>query len=225
MRAAPLVLAAALAAASCGPQVSADPVNDFAAWRESVGEIPPTTSFAVNFGGNITPSGWIGSQRFQLGGALDFGPDIIQRLEFDFEARMQDLPVPSPLGDRVEFGLLIVNDGMKTWIEPRVDQDWLSRLLADAPEIEMLGPRIVERVNAHYGYRAVSRIAIDQSRSPAHMPGFAEPAATFEGPKSAPRPVEGVTDERLALALGRLGANIRSKAAQRARADRGETIK
>jgi hypothetical protein len=80
-------------------------------------------------------------------------------------------------------------------------------------------------VNSYYGYRAVSRISIDQTRSPVRMTGFAEPAATFEGPKPTPRPVEGVTDERLALALGRLGANIRSKAARKPRADRGETIK
>lgn len=96
---------------------------------------------------------------------------------------------------------------------------------ARGPEIDAQRNRIIERVNSYYGYRAVNRIKIDQSRSPTRMQGFAEPAATFEGPKPAPRPVEGVTDEGLALALGRLGANIRSKAAQKRRADRGETTK
>ena len=72
---------------------------------------------------------------------------------------------------------------------------------ARGPEIDAQKTRIIERVNSYYGYRAVSRISIDQSRSPARMQGFAEPAATFEGPTPAPRPVEGVTDERLALAL------------------------
>lgn len=94
---------------------------------------------------------------------------------------------------------------------------------ARGPEIDAQKTRIIERVNSYYGYRAVSRISIDQTRSPARMQGFAEPAAAFEGPKSAPRPVEGVTDERLALALGRLGANIRSKAARKRRAVKGET--
>ena len=96
---------------------------------------------------------------------------------------------------------------------------------ARGPEIDAQKPRIIERVNSYYGYRAVSRISIDQTRSPVRMTVFAEPAATFEGPKPTPRPVEGVTDERLALALGRLGANIRSKAARKPRADRGETTK
>ncbi len=96
---------------------------------------------------------------------------------------------------------------------------------ARGPEIDAQKPRIIERVNSYYGYRAVSRISIDQSRSPSRMQGFAEPAAAFEGPKPAPRPVEGVTDERLALALGRLGANIKSKAARKSRTDRGEIAK
>ena len=93
---------------------------------------------------------------------------------------------------------------------------------ARGPEIEAQKPRIIERVNSYYGYRAVSRISIDQSRSPSQMQGFAEPAAVFEGPKPTPRPIEGVSDERLALALGRLGANVRSKAARKKRAKNGE---
>lgn len=96
---------------------------------------------------------------------------------------------------------------------------------ARGPEIDAQKPRIIERVNTYYGYRAVSRISIDQLQSHVCMQGFAEPAAVFEGPKPAPKPVEGVTDERLALALGRLGANIRSKAARTARVEKGETSK
>jgi hypothetical protein len=36
---------------------------------------------------------------------------------------------------------------------------------ARAPEVEMLGPRIIERVNAFYGYRAVSRFKVVQTAS------------------------------------------------------------
>lgn len=34
---------------------------------------------------------------------------------------------------------------------------------ARAPEVQMLAPRIIERVNGHYGYRAVSRIKVTQT--------------------------------------------------------------
>lgn len=92
---------------------------------------------------------------------------------------------------------------------------------ARAPEIEMQKTRIIERVNAFCGYRMVSRLVIDQSRSggmgaKAEAPGMAEAATPFEGapagPEAALEPVPGVEDERLALALARLGANIRAKA-------------
>lgn len=84
---------------------------------------------------------------------------------------------------------------------------------ARAPEVEMRRPQIIERVNAFYGYRAISRLRIDQSRA---AMGFAENRAAFEGPAPTARPIDGVEDERLALALGRLGANIRLKAARAA---------
>lgn len=89
---------------------------------------------------------------------------------------------------------------------------------ARAPEVEMRRPQIIERVNAFYGYRAVSRLRIDQSRS---AMGFAEAQAPFEGaPPPTVTPAPGVEDEKLALALGRLGANIRLKAARKAARDR-----
>ncbi|MEM8752517.1 MAG: DUF721 domain-containing protein [Pseudomonadota bacterium] len=99
---------------------------------------------------------------------------------------------------------------------------------ARAPEVSMSAPRIIERVNAFYGYRAVSRLVIDQSRldrlrrSPATAAtGFAEDAAGWSGAPAAaaapaaepPPPIEGVADERLALALARLGANVAARAA------------
>lgn len=88
-----------------------------------------------------------------------------------------------------------------------------------APEVDMARPRIIEMVNACYGYRAVSRVTIDQSRDhvPAKRPaprGMAEDAAPWEGPPRAPLRVEGVEDEGLRDALGRLGTYIAARSAR-----------
>lgn len=82
---------------------------------------------------------------------------------------------------------------------------------ARAPEIEMQKTRIMDRVNTFYGYRAVSRIAIDQSRAPlmSAQAGLAEAPAPYKG--APPRPEPGIADGDLALALARLGANVRAK--------------
>lgn len=114
---------------------------------------------------------------------------------------------------------------------------------ARAPEVEMSAPRIIERVNAFYGYRAVSRIRIDQSRDPSaplrrsapltgQTAGFAEDAPGWSGPPPGVAggaaepiadevaPVAGVADERLARALARLGASVVAHAkASRANAE------
>lgn len=82
---------------------------------------------------------------------------------------------------------------------------------ARAPEVEMRAPELLERINAFYGYRAISRARIDQSRAGGRSAaGVAEDAEPWEGPP--PAPVEGIADQRLALALARLGANVRAKA-------------
>ena len=92
---------------------------------------------------------------------------------------------------------------------------------ARAPEVEMQSAMIMDRVNAFYGYRAVSRLAIDQSRAPLveeARRGLAEDAAPFERAPGGVTPAKGVADEGLALALGRLEANIKAKAAKSANA-------
>jgi hypothetical protein len=54
-----------------------------------------------------------------------------------------------------------------------------------APEVEHLAPKILERVNQFYGYRAVGRLKITQVSYPAasaptqQAAGFSEPAAPF----------------------------------------------
>jgi hypothetical protein len=92
---------------------------------------------------------------------------------------------------------------------------------ADGPraiEIEHLAPRILERVNQHYGYRAVSRLSLTQAG------GFADAQAPFAGKPAgeqrAPDPaaarraaelVRGIRDERLRATLERLGAHVLSR--------------
>ena len=96
---------------------------------------------------------------------------------------------------------------------------------ARAPEVEHLTPRLLERVNRFYGYRAVTRIRIEQTSAP----GFAEAQAAFAGPGNAAsradaeptaeqvsRAAEMTADiahDGLRDALSRMGAHILKRAA------------
>ncbi|MEM7545023.1 MAG: DUF721 domain-containing protein [Pseudomonadota bacterium] len=102
---------------------------------------------------------------------------------------------------------------------------------ARAPEVEMQKTRIIEKVNVFYGYRAISRLVIDQSRSAtpplpstARQTGFAEAAEPWTGADESTqireKPVSGVEDERLGLALSRLGTNIRARQRAKVAAER-----
>ena len=84
---------------------------------------------------------------------------------------------------------------------------------AFAPIVDMQRDRIREKVNAVYGYNAVSRIRITQTAPE----GFAEPQTAFEPKPDETRPevvekarrnAEGVGDEALRGALEALGRNI-----------------
>lgn len=78
-----------------------------------------------------------------------------------------------------------------------------------ALELQHLAPIVIERVNAHFGWRCVSRLLLKQG------PVAARPLSRF-----APRPPDkaaesaaatitgGVADEPLRLALTRLGARV-----------------
>lgn len=85
---------------------------------------------------------------------------------------------------------------------------------AAAPLVEMQKDRIRERVNAVYGYNAVSRVVLTQTD-----PGFAEAPAAYAPPRrtSAPIPpaaaaaAADVTDPGLRDALSRLAANVMQK--------------
>lgn len=87
----------------------------------------------------------------------------------------------------------------------------------EAPMVQMQLPMIKEKVNACYGYAAISRVMITQT---APM-GFAEGQAQFApAPKAPPKPAdpailakahetaEGVRDEGLRAALETLAQNI-----------------
>jgi hypothetical protein len=91
---------------------------------------------------------------------------------------------------------------------------------AHAPEVQMQLPRLREKVNACYGYAAISRISLTQT-APA---GFAEGRAEFLPAPPMPKPLdpvvqarasavaEGAKDEGLRAALETLAQNFLSRA-------------
>lgn len=91
---------------------------------------------------------------------------------------------------------------------------------ARAPEVQMQAETIRERVNACYGYNAISRVRIAQEDGQ----GFAEAQAAFLGPKSqaetrvdpkiaaeAEQVVAEVGDDGLRRALQMLGQNVMTR--------------
>lgn len=101
---------------------------------------------------------------------------------------------------------------------------------ARAPEVQMQAETIRERVNACYGYNAISRVRITQEDSA----GFAEAQKAFTGAtapaaeappdpaltRAASERVAGVGDEGLRRALETLGRNVLAR--DRAGGKRGE---
>ena len=95
---------------------------------------------------------------------------------------------------------------------------------AEAPMLEMQKETIRERVNACYGYAAISKVRLTQTAAT----GFSEGRADFEhrpagkepaGPdpetlRQADEAVADVANDGLRAALGRLGANILSQSKQ-----------
>lgn len=95
---------------------------------------------------------------------------------------------------------------------------------ARAPEAEMKAPQIVERVNAYYGYRAISRLRVTQiTGRRGRAKGFAEDRAAFRHAPATPEPdagtvreagalTDGIRDPALRDALTRMGAYVLSRA-------------
>jgi hypothetical protein len=91
---------------------------------------------------------------------------------------------------------------------------------AQAPMLEMQKEQLRAKVNAVYGYNAISRVRITQTAPT----GFAEGQAVFEPKKAAPPPaadpkiaghaaqaVRPIDNDELRAALERLGRNVLSK--------------
>ena len=86
---------------------------------------------------------------------------------------------------------------------------------AYAPIAQMELPRLIERVNAAYGYAAITRITLTQTAAN----GFAEGQTPFSGPPKVPTPdprlsvlahdlAQPIQDQTLRQALEHLGQNI-----------------
>jgi hypothetical protein len=81
---------------------------------------------------------------------------------------------------------------------------------AMALQMQHLGPLIVERVNTHFGYRAVAQLALTQGPVPAR----AAPRATVSAPVTAEVDpalagmIESLPDEELKKALAGLGRRL-----------------
>jgi hypothetical protein len=98
---------------------------------------------------------------------------------------------------------------------------------AMALEVQHLTPQIIERVNAHYGYRAISRIRLVQLGPEAFEERKNKPDVPQPRPEEVTRirsMVEPVTDEGLRGALERLGRNIatRRPGAETGKQERGK---
>ncbi|HUF54943.1 MAG TPA: DUF721 domain-containing protein [Thermohalobaculum sp.] len=91
---------------------------------------------------------------------------------------------------------------------------------ADGPhaiEVEMQAPLLLERINAFYGYRAISRLRVTQTGGAGAPPGLAEAQAAWTGPAPADDPqararaesaAEGAASPALRAALTRLGTYV-----------------
>jgi len=94
---------------------------------------------------------------------------------------------------------------------------------ARATEVEHLGPRIIERVNQFYGYRAIDRLKVTQTtggasggfgEAPAGHAGQAEPIPAPPSPAAEARAAEltrSIRSEALRAALTRMGAHVLSR--------------
>ncbi len=86
-----------------------------------------------------------------------------------------------------------------------------------ALELQHREPQILERINGHFGYRAVSRLTIVQGPLPGakRKQGRPLPAVTPEHERSVAGAVTGVRDDDLADALRGLGVRVAANATRR----------
>lgn len=86
---------------------------------------------------------------------------------------------------------------------------------ARAPEVEMLKPRLLERVNQKYGYNAITRVHISQSEKPPQRrrtPGAPRlRSLTTAEERQVEELISDIGDPGLKEALRRLGRNVKSR--------------
>lgn len=80
-----------------------------------------------------------------------------------------------------------------------------------ALELQHLAPSVLERINAHFGYRAVSRLKIEQGDIQRAKPPRALPPLTSPEKSDIERAVAAVEDSEIRETLTRLGSAIRRR--------------
>ncbi len=80
---------------------------------------------------------------------------------------------------------------------------------AHALNIQYASAQIIERINAYFGYRAISELRIEQR--PRRAPSGAVASSPRQSPDETPREVLAVEDDRLRGALEQLAIGIRAR--------------
>ena len=86
---------------------------------------------------------------------------------------------------------------------------------ADALEAQHQAPQLVERINSHFGYRAVDRIRLVQRPHPPRPATAPRRALSPEDRRAVDSAVAGVMDDGLRCCLADLGAALHRRAAKR----------
>jgi hypothetical protein len=134
-------------------------------------------------------------QGFGQSGLVLFWDDIVgERLA----AMSQPVKVQWPVR---QHGRAAENDPVPATLIVRVETGF-------ALELQHLAPIVIERVNAHFGWRCVSRLLLKQG--PVAAPPLARRARPLDkaAVTAAETIVGGAIDEPLRLALTRLGARV-----------------
>lgn len=80
-----------------------------------------------------------------------------------------------------------------------------------ALELQHLAPSVLERINLHFGYRAVTRLKIEQGAVSQRKAGPANPPLTSLEQGEISRAVESVDNSEIRGTLARLGTAIRRR--------------
>jgi hypothetical protein len=84
-----------------------------------------------------------------------------------------------------------------------------------ALELQHLAPSVLERINGHFGYRAVARLKIEQGAVAARQVAAAPPPLTRLEQNEVSEATATVADPDIRASLARLGTAIRRRDKQR----------